>query len=182
MLTKNGPMVLEFNVRFGDPETQVIIPRLRSDLVDVLTACIDGGLDKISLEWDDRSCVCVVCASQGYPGPYERHKEIRGLGRIEEIKEILVFHAGTVYEDGKIFTAGGRVLGVTGFGDDIRLAKDKAYQAVDKIRFEGMYYRRDIGDRAIWYPRMNITATAARTLLTFLNTVVSKRFLKHRDD
>ncbi|MBU1853770.1 MAG: phosphoribosylamine--glycine ligase [Candidatus Omnitrophica bacterium] len=149
MITKDGPMALEFNVRFGDPETQAILPRLKSDLVDALTACIDGTLDKINLEWDQRPCLCVVCASRGYPGTYERHKEIQGLELVKEMKDAAVFHAGTICENGKIFTSGGRVLGVIGFGNDIRLAKDKAYQAVSKIDFEGIYYRRDIGDRAI---------------------------------
>ncbi|MFC1623753.1 phosphoribosylamine--glycine ligase [Candidatus Omnitrophota bacterium] len=149
MITKNGPMVLEFNVRFGDPETQAVLPRLTSDLVDVVLACIDGGLDKIKLEWDERACICVVIASHGYPGKYEKHKEIRGLEDLKGTKGIEVFHAGTVCENGKIFTSGGRVLGVTGFGQDIKSAKENAYKAIGKIKFEGIYCRSDIGDRAI---------------------------------
>lgn len=149
MITEHGPMVLEFNVRFGDPETQASLPRLKSDLVDVLIACIDGTLDEINLEWDERACLCVVVASKGYPGAYEKQKEIHGLGDVENVKDIAVFHAGTTYKDGKIFTSGGRVLGVTGCGKDIRSAKDSAYEAIDKIRFDGIYYRKDIGNKAI---------------------------------
>ncbi len=149
MITKDGPMLLEFNVRFGDPETQAILPRLKSDLVDALTACIDGTLDKINLDWDERPCLCVVLASKGYPGSYEKHKEIHGLEDVRNMKDVVVFHAGTAFEDGKIFTNGGRVLGVTGLGKDIKSAKDNAYKAVDKIKFDGIYYRRDIGDKAI---------------------------------
>ena len=149
MITKKGPMVLEFNVRFGDPETQAILPRLKSDLVDVLMACIDGGLDKIELEWDQGSCLCIVVASKGYPLSYEKHKEIYGLEQVKNMKDIVVFHAGTTCEDGKIFSSGGRVLGVTGLGKDIKTAKSNAYEAVDKIKFDGIYYRSDIGHKAI---------------------------------
>ncbi|MFC1621352.1 phosphoribosylamine--glycine ligase [Candidatus Omnitrophota bacterium] len=149
MITKKGPMVLEFNVRFGDPETQAILPRLKSDLVDVMLACIDDSLDKIKLEWDDRACMAVVAASKGYPGAYEKHKEISGAENFKGEKDIVVFHAGTAAKDGKIFTSGGRVLAVTGFGNDIKTAKQNAYAAIGKIRFEGMHYRRDIGDKAI---------------------------------
>jgi len=149
MITKKGPMVLEFNVRFGDPETQAIIPRLKSDLVDALMACIDGGLDKVGLEWDERPCLSVVLASKGYPGPYEKHKEIHGLEEVKNVKDAIVFHAGTICEDGKIFTSGGRVLGVTGLGKDIKSARDNAYRAIAKIKFDGMHYRRDIGDKTI---------------------------------
>jgi len=149
MLTKKGMVVLEFNVRFGDPETQAILPRLKSDLVDALMACIEGSLDKINLEWDGRTCLCVVCASKGYPGSYEKHIEIHGLEDARKIKDIIAFHAGTTCEDGKIFTNGGRVLGVTGLGDDIKSAKEYTYKAIDAIRFDGMHYRKDIGDKAI---------------------------------
>ncbi len=149
MMTKNGPMLLEFNVRFGDPETQAIIPRLKSDLIDVINACIDGDIDKINLEWDERACVCTVLASKGYPGPYEKNKEIHGLDKVKNMKDALVFHAGTVCENGKIFTYGGRVLGVVGLGNDVKLAKDTAYEAIDKIKFDGVYYRMDISDKAI---------------------------------
>jgi len=146
MMTKHGPMVLEFNVRFGDPETQAILPRLKSDLVDVAIACTEGSLDKINLEWDERSCLCIVAASKGYPGSYEKHKKISGL---EDVKDGMVFHAGTVSENGNIFTNGGRVLGVAGLGSDIKSAKLKAYEAAGKIKFDGIYYRKDIGNKAI---------------------------------
>jgi phosphoribosylamine--glycine ligase len=149
MITKKGPMLLEFNVRFGDPETQAILPRLKSDLIEVILACIDGTLGKIKIEWDNKACLCVVVASRGYPGSYERHKEIHGLRDAGKDKNTVVFHAGTSFENGKIFTNGGRVLGVTGLGKDIKSAKDIAYKAIDKIKFEGMYYRKDIGDKAI---------------------------------
>ncbi|MDP6686128.1 MAG: phosphoribosylamine--glycine ligase, partial [Candidatus Omnitrophota bacterium] len=139
MITQTGPSVLEFNVRFGDPETQAVIPRLRSDLIDIVIASIDDGLEKVNLEWDGRPALCVVCSSKGYPGPYQKHKEIKGLDEIKKMQAVEVFHAGTAYEDGKVFTNGGRVLGVTGFGKDIKAAKDKAYEAVRKIDFEGVY-------------------------------------------
>lgn len=149
MITKDGPMVLEFNARFGDPETQAILPRLKSDLVDVAMACIDGELDKIKLEWDERPCLCIVCASKGYPGPYEKHKEIKGLEDARKVKDSVVFHAGTVRENEKVFTSGGRVLGVTGLGMDIKSAKEVAYKAAGRIKFDGIYYRNDIGYRAM---------------------------------
>ncbi|MBU1147102.1 MAG: phosphoribosylamine--glycine ligase [Candidatus Omnitrophica bacterium] len=149
MITKKGPMVLEFNVRFGDPETQAILPRLKSDLVDVMLACIGGSLDKIKLEWDNRTCIAVVAASGGYPGLYQKNDEINGLDVFKDKKDIVVFHAGTAAKDGKIFTSGGRVLAVTGFGDGIKTAKQNVYAAIEKIKFDGMHYRRDIGDKAI---------------------------------
>jgi len=149
MITKKGPMLLEFNVRFGDPEIQAIIPRLKSDLVEVIEACIDGTLNKIRLQWDKRACLCVVAASKGYPGSYKNHKEIKGLPDASKIKDVVVFHAGTTSENGSIFTNGGRVLGVTGLGKDISLAKDTVYKAIGKIKFDGIYYRNDIGYRAI---------------------------------
>jgi len=149
MFTENGPMVLEYNVRFGDPETQAILPRLKTDLVDIIEACIDGCLDRIRPEWDKRHCLSVVLASKGYPGDYEKGKEIYGLKEINLIKDVLVFHAGTIYKDGRFFTNGGRVLAVTGIGDDIISARDIAYQALEKIYFEGMHYRKDIGKKAL---------------------------------
>ena len=149
MMTKNRPMVLEFNVRFGDPETQAILPRLKSDLVDIMLACVEGTLDKIDVKWNKASCVSVVCASKGYPDKYEKNKEIMGLKEAGEIRDVIVFHAGTKSENGKIFTDGGRVLGVTSLGEDIKSAKVNAYKAVEKIKFEGMQYRKDIGDKAI---------------------------------
>jgi phosphoribosylamine--glycine ligase len=151
MLTKDGPKTLEFNVRFGDPETQAILPRLNSDLLEAMLATSEGKLNKIvksgGLRWDDRACVCVVCASKGYPGEYDKGKEISGLGEAAKIKDVVVFHAGTKKQNNKIFTNGGRVLGVTALGNSIKEAIDKTYEAVGKIHFEGMHYRRDIGHR-----------------------------------
>ncbi|MGB9792537.1 MAG: phosphoribosylamine--glycine ligase [Thermacetogeniaceae bacterium] len=147
MITEEGPYVLEFNCRFGDPEAQVVIPRLKTDLVDVMEAVLDGRLEEIALEWDHRSAVCVVLASGGYPGSYEKGKAIRGLDEVPE--GILVFHAATALSDGDLVTSGGRVLGVTAFGETIREAVERAYEGVSKISFEGMHYRRDIAYRAL---------------------------------
>jgi phosphoribosylamine--glycine ligase len=150
MITKNGPKTLEFNVRFGDPETQAILPRLKADLLEVMLAASEQKLTRIrTLQWDGRACVCVVCASAGYPGHYEKGKEIFGLDEAENLQDIVVFHAGTKKQDDKLLTNGGRVLGVTGLGNTIKEAIDKTYQAVSKIHFEGMHYRRDIGYKAI---------------------------------
>ncbi len=149
MLTKGGPRVLEFNVRFGDPETQPILMRLKSDLLDVMLATCDGRLDKITLEWDERPAVCVVMSSGGYPGDYENGKVITGLEKAAQLDDVVVFHAGTAEKDGQIVTAGGRVLGVTALGQTIADAKKRAYEAVDLISFEGAYCRRDIADKAI---------------------------------
>ena len=149
MMTKDGPMVLEFNVRFGDPETQAILPRLKSDLADIMLACVEGTLDKIDVKWDEASCISVVCASKGYPDKYEKNKEILGLEEAGNIKDVIVFHSGTKDKNGKILTDGGRVLGVTSLGKDIKSAKVNAYNAIESIRFEGMQYRKDIGDKAI---------------------------------
>ncbi|MDD5596106.1 MAG: phosphoribosylamine--glycine ligase [Candidatus Omnitrophica bacterium] len=148
MLTESGPKTLEFNVRFGDPETQAILPRLKSDLLEVMLAVSEGKLSRIKLDWDNRACVCVVCASGGYPGEYAKGKEISGLAEAAKSKDVIVFHAGTKKEGGKILTSGGRVLGVTGLGKTIKEAIQITYQAVEKIKFEGMHYRRDIGYRA----------------------------------
>jgi phosphoribosylamine--glycine ligase len=149
MITAGGPRVLEFNVRFGDPETQPILMRLKSDLLEVLLAVCDGKLDEITLEWDPRPAVCVVMASGGYPGPYEKGKRIVGLDRAKQLRDVIVFHAGTAVQNGDIVTAGGRVLGVTALGQGIAEAKAKAYEAVEKIEFDGAYCRRDIADKAI---------------------------------
>jgi len=149
MIAKKGPQVLEFNVRFGDPETQAILPRLKSDLVEVMLATIEGNLNKIHLEWDERPCICVVVASGGYPGAYEKGKEISGLTEAEKLPDTFVFHAGTKQQDNKVFTAGGRVLNVVALGDDLTQAKARAYEAIEKIKFEKMYFRRDIGWRAL---------------------------------
>ncbi len=149
MLTAGGPRVLEFNVRFGDPETQPILMRLKSDLLEVLLAVCDGTLDEVTLKWDPRPAVCVVMASQGYPGSYQKGKKITGIKEAQQSGDVMVFHAGTTERDGDIVTSGGRVLGVTALGKTIADAKARAYQAVDKIQFEGAYCRRDIADKAI---------------------------------
>jgi phosphoribosylamine---glycine ligase len=149
MLTAGGPRVLEFNVRFGDPETQPILARLTSDLLEVLLAVCDGTLDEVTLKWNPRPAVCVVMASAGYPGTYEKGKKITGLKEARQLGDVMVFHAGTKEQDGDIVTNGGRVLGVTALGKTIADAKARAYQAVDKIHFEGVYCRRDIADKAI---------------------------------
>ena len=149
MITGGGPRVLEFNVRFGDPETQPILARLKSDLLEVLLAVCDGTLDRITLEWDRRPAVCVVMASGGYPGDYEKGKKINGLEKAKKIEDVVVFHAGTKDVNGDIVTNGGRVLGVTALGDTIKQAKQRAYRAVEKIKFDGAYCRHDIADKAI---------------------------------
>lgn len=149
MITAGGPRVLEFNVRFGDPEAQPILMRLKSDLLEVLLAVCQGRLDEVTLEWDRRPAVCVVMASGGYPGDYEKGKVITGLKEAEQLKDVVVYQAGTAKENGNIVTAGGRVLGVTALGETIADAKTRAYEAVDKIKFDGAYCRRDIADKAI---------------------------------
>lgn len=150
LMIKDGvPKVLEFNCRFGDPETQVLLTRLKSDLVDLLEATIDGTLAQCKIEWDSRAAVCVVMASQGYPGDYAKGKEITGLESIEGWEDVVVFHAGTRVENGKLVTAGGRVLGVTALGTDLRSAQARAYEAVSKIHFEGCQFRRDIAAKGL---------------------------------
>jgi phosphoribosylamine--glycine ligase len=149
MLTAAGPRVLEFNCRFGDPETQPILMRLSCDLVEVLEAVIDRKLDQVSLEWDERPAVCVVMASGGYPGSYEKGKVITGLDEAAQLKDVVVFHAGTKLADGRVVTSGGRVLGVTALGNTIADAQKRAYEAVEKIHFDGAYYRHDIAGKAI---------------------------------
>ena len=149
MITQGGPRVLEYNVRFGDPETQPILMRLKSDLLEAMLAVCDGRLDEISLDWQQRPAVCVVMASGGYPGDYVKGKKITGLAEAARLDDVIVFHAGTAEKDGDIVTAGGRVLGVTALGDTIADAQAKAYAAVDEIDFELAYCRRDIADKAI---------------------------------
>ena len=149
MVTAGGPRVLEFNVRFGDPETQPVLMRLKSDLLEVLLAVCDGALDEITLEWDPRPAVCVVMASGGYPDDYQKGKKITGLEEAGQLEDVIVFHAGTKEENGDIVTAGGRVLGVTALGQTVADAKARAYQAVEMIGFDGAYCRRDIADKAI---------------------------------
>lgn len=149
MLTDSGPKVLEFNCRFGDPETQAILPRLKNDLLDLIDASIDDEADLLSLEWDARPCVSVVVASGGYPGEYKTGFEIEGLEGLKRSKDVYVFHAGTRKAGDKIVTSGGRVLNVTALGTDIKDAIDRCYNAVNLIEFEGMHFRRDIGYRAL---------------------------------
>jgi len=149
MITGGGPRVLEFNVRFGDPETQPILARLKSDLLQVFLAVCDGTLNQVTIEWDQRPAVCVVMASGGYPGDYQKGKKIIGHQEAQQLEDVIVFHAGTKDIDGDIVTNGGRVLGVTALGQTIRDARERAYKAVDKIKFDGAYYRRDIADKAI---------------------------------
>jgi phosphoribosylamine--glycine ligase len=148
MIKDSTPFVLEFNVRFGDPETQAILPKLKSDLVEVMLKTIDGRLDEVKLEWDDRFCVCVVLASGGYPGSYQKGKEIIGLDKLERLKDIFVFHAGTKLTANYI-TNGGRVLNIVGLGRTIKEAQDKVYQAIENVYFENMHYRKDIGNKAL---------------------------------
>lgn len=149
MLTQGGPRVLEYNCRFGDPETQPILMRLKNDLLEVMEAVCDGKLDKITLQWDPRPAVCVVMASGGYPGDYQKGKPITGLEDAEKLKDVMVFHAGTAKKDGKIVTNGGRVLGVTALGDSVADAQKRAYEAVNLIHFDGAHYRHDIADKAL---------------------------------
>ncbi|MDO8631583.1 MAG: phosphoribosylamine--glycine ligase [Phycisphaerales bacterium] len=149
MLTAAGPKVLEFNCRFGDPETQVILPRLDCDLLDVLDAVVEGRLEEVEIRWKRKSAVCVVMAAKGYPGKYESGKVIEGLGAAGAMDEVSVFHAGTKRVEHLTVTGGGRVLGVTGWGDDIAAAQRRAYEAVNRIHFEGAYYRRDIANKAL---------------------------------
>ncbi len=149
MITAGGPRVLEFNVRFGDPEAQPILMRLKSDLLEVMLAVCEGRLDEVDLQWDQRPAVCVVMASEGYPGDYEKGKEISGIDEAEQLPDTIVFHAGTAVKDGRVVTDGGRVLGVTSLGDSIAEAKENAYKAAERIKFDGAYYRGDIADKAI---------------------------------
>lgn len=144
MLTKNGVKVIEYNARFGDPETQVVLPRLKTDIVEIFDAVCEERLDKINIEWDDNACACVIMASGGYPKKYTNGYEITGLDDISE--ECFVYHAGTKSESGKIVTAGGRVIGVTSTGADLNEAVNNAYKNVEKIHFENCHYRKDIGN------------------------------------
>jgi phosphoribosylamine--glycine ligase len=149
MLTKSGPRVLEFNARFGDPETQVYLTRLENDLVELLDASVSGTLDKIELKWKPEASVCVVMASGGYPGNYDKGKPIRGLDDAAKLPGVKVFHAGTIKSGSEIVTNGGRVLGVTALGKDLKSAQAAAYAAVGKIHFEGAHFRRDIAAKAL---------------------------------
>ena len=145
MLTANGPKVIEYNCRFGDPETQVVLPRLKTDLLDIFEAVIDERLDALDIEWDNGAAACVVAASGGYPVQYETGKKITGLADAEAMDGVTVYHAGTRLIDGDYYTAGGRVLGVTATGETLDKALERAYAAIGRVSFEGMHYRKDIG-------------------------------------
>ncbi len=145
MLTPKGPKVIEYNSRFGDPETQVVLPRLKTDFVDIIVACCEEKLADINIEWSDEASACVVMASGGYPGSYKKGIEIKGLDENGQVDGAVVYHAGTALKDGKLVTNGGRVLGVTALGKNLDEALDKAYAAVKKIDFENAHYRTDIG-------------------------------------
>lgn len=149
MLTPEGPKVLEFNARFGDPETQVVLPRLKNDLVEVMLACANQELEKVELSWRDEWAVAVVLTSAGYPGSYEKGKVITGIEDADALENVTVYHAGTKAIDGAILTNGGRVLAVTALGDTFESARDLAYEACEKIEFEGKTLRHDIGLRAL---------------------------------
>jgi phosphoribosylamine--glycine ligase len=150
LMIKDGiPTVLEFNCRLGDPETQPVLMRMDADLAEIAFAITDEKLSDADIRWKPESSVCVVLASQGYPGPYEKGKVITGLDALKAEKDVVVFHAGTGFDNGHVVTSGGRVLGVTALGSSIRNAKERAYRAIEKIRFDGMHYRKDIADRAL---------------------------------
>jgi phosphoribosylamine--glycine ligase len=148
MITENGPMVLEFNVRFGDPEAQALLPRLKNDLVEVMDAACEERLNDYQLSWDKRACVCVVMSSGGYPGKYETGKEITGLENVKD-KDTMVFHAGTEKKGEKILTSGGRVLGVVALDNTIEDTINRVYRSVELIKFERCFFRRDIGAKAL---------------------------------
>ncbi|MCL0033773.1 phosphoribosylamine--glycine ligase [Thermodesulfovibrionales bacterium] len=150
LIIDNGnPYVLEFNCRFGDPEAQSILSRLNTDIMDIFMAITDERLSDINIEWSDEAAVCVVLASEGYPGKYKRGKVIHGLNDVRDMDDVVVFHAGTAFNDNEIITKGGRVLGVTATGKDINGAKERSYEAVKRIHFEGMHYRKDIANKAL---------------------------------
>jgi phosphoribosylamine--glycine ligase len=148
MLTDEGPKVLEFNARFGDPETQVLVPRLRSDLAELLLAGARRDLSGRRIDLSPRACVTVVVASGGYPGRYATGAEISGLGEAEAVEDVMVFHSGTAERQGRVVASGGRVLSVSALGDDLGQASARAYEACSRIAFEAMHYRRDIAARA----------------------------------
>jgi phosphoribosylamine--glycine ligase len=149
MMTARGPQVLEYNARFGDPETQSLLVRLDSDLVDALVACVEGRLSETELRWKPGASVCVIASSEGYPGAYETGRKITGIAAAEEVESVQVFHSGTSLVGGDLVTAGGRVLGVTASGNTLEEALERAYKGLGKIHFDGIYYRRDIGHRAL---------------------------------
>ena len=145
MLTEDGPKVLEYNARFGDPEAQVVLPRMKNDMIEVMQACVEGRLDEIELEFEENAAVCVVLASDGYPIAYQKGYPIEGLDAFDNREDYFCFHAGTAVKDGKIVTNGGRVLGITAKGEDLVKARQKAYEAVSWVNFENKYMRHDIG-------------------------------------
>jgi phosphoribosylamine--glycine ligase len=156
MLTNQGPKVLEFNARFGDPETQILLMRLKSDLLDALEAVVDERLESVNLEWDHRPAITVVMAAEGYPGAYDRSKVVQNLDAANAIPNVKVFHAGTTLrpdpsggKEPRVLTDGGRVLNVTALGDTLAEAKAHAYQAARTVKFAGAWFRSDIGDKAI---------------------------------
>ncbi len=149
MFTAQGPKVLEYNVRFGDPECQPLLMRLKSDLAEVLLACVQGRLKHVTVAWSEKTSICVVMAAGGYPRKYDRGMPIQGLEDADRMDGVKVFHAGTTLQDGQVLAAGGRVLGVTALGDDLQKAQQTAYAAVERIHFDGQYFRRDIGDKGI---------------------------------
>jgi phosphoribosylamine--glycine ligase len=151
MILDGHPKVLEFNARFGDPETQPVVMRMKGDIIPILEACMKGTLSHCRIEWDNRASLCVVMASKGYPGDYEKGKVIEGLKEVSRMEGVFVFHAGTALKDGQMITNGGRVLGVTGLGGDISRAIERTYQAVRKISWDGVHYRTDIGRKALCY-------------------------------
>lgn len=151
MLTKSGPRVMEFNARFGDPETQVYLPRIQTDLFEVLMASVNGTLNKLELRWSTEVAVCVIMASAGYPGSYAKGKPISGLDEVSKLANTKVFHAGTALRNGQIVTNGGRVLGVTAWAKDLPAACAKAYEAVKKINFDGAQFRRDIASKGLQF-------------------------------
>jgi len=149
MMTARGPEVLEFNARFGDPETQAIVVRLESDLLEALDACIDGTLEQTQMRWNRGASACVVASSAGYPGSYKTGLPIRGLETAAKVPGVQVFHSGSSLVADQILTAGGRVLGVTANGDSLEVALSRAYQALEEVHFDGMYFRHDIGHKAL---------------------------------
>ncbi len=145
IFTDDGVKILEYNARFGDPETQVVLPRLKTDFLEILLACVDGNLNQMTIEWEDNAAVCVIMASGGYPESYKKGYEIKGLEEVKNFENVYVFHSGTSLVDEKIVTNGGRVLGVTGFGKNMDVAIKTAYHAVDHIDFQDKHFRKDIG-------------------------------------
>ncbi|NLB81503.1 MAG: phosphoribosylamine--glycine ligase, partial [Clostridiaceae bacterium] len=145
IVTKDGVFVIEYNCRFGDPETQAVLPRLQSDIVEIMIAIINEKLDDIKINWDAKSAACVVMASGGYPGKYQTDYKIRGLSETQKLPDVKIYHSGTKKVDGEFYTSGGRVLGVTALGDNLQQAINKAYKAVENISFDNVHYRKDIG-------------------------------------